>query len=158
MSSPQDATIEPDAPLAGDESRLLMLGAELAGKGHIEPLALAALLQAFEGRVAPDAPRDPAPEDAPAADLAPAQVGARAMLAIPRNAEGPLFRERWEAVAFSLAMALADRGVFTWAEWAHAFGGEILRARRDGETGLDGAYYRLWAAALEAMVADKNLA
>ncbi len=37
---------------------------------------------------------------------------------IPRDAEGPVFREPWEAQAFAMALALHERGLFTWPEWA----------------------------------------
>ena len=37
---------------------------------------------------------------------------------IPCDAEGPVFREPWEAQAFAMALALHERGVFTWSEWA----------------------------------------
>jgi hypothetical protein len=32
----------------------------------------------------------------------------------PRDADGPVFAEPWEAQAFALAVALHERGVFTW--------------------------------------------
>jgi hypothetical protein len=41
---------------------------------------------------------------------------------IPRNAEGPVFREPWEAQAFALALSLHERGVFSWSEWATVLG------------------------------------
>ena len=44
---------------------------------------------------------------------------------IPRDAEGPVFREPWEAQAFAMTLALHERGLFTWPEWAAAL------ARRD---------------------------
>ena len=34
--------------------------------------------------------------------------------AIPRDAEGPVFREPWEARAFAMAVQLNARGVFAW--------------------------------------------
>ena len=37
---------------------------------------------------------------------------------LPRDAEGPVFREPWEAQAFAMALALHERGLFTWPEWA----------------------------------------
>jgi len=46
---------------------------------------------------------------------------------IPRNAEGPVFREPWEAQAFALALSLHERGVFSWAEWAAVLGDEIKK-------------------------------
>ena len=41
---------------------------------------------------------------------------------IPRDAEGPVFREPWEAQAFAMALALHERGLFTWTEWAATLG------------------------------------
>ena len=41
-----------------------------------------------------------------------------AVPSIPRDAEGPVFREPWEAQAFAMALALHERGLFTWPEWA----------------------------------------
>ena len=41
---------------------------------------------------------------------------------LPRDDDGPVFREPWEAQAFALAVALHERGVFTWPEWAQALG------------------------------------
>ena len=37
---------------------------------------------------------------------------------IPRDADGPVFREPWEAQAFAMTLALHERGLFTWKEWA----------------------------------------
>jgi len=42
----------------------------------------------------------------------------RAIPSIPRDAEGPVFREPWEAQAFAMALALHARGLFSWTEWA----------------------------------------
>ncbi len=35
--------------------------------------------------------------------------------------EERVFAEPWEAQAFALAVALNERGLFTWPEWASAF-------------------------------------
>ena len=37
----------------------------------------------------------------------------RALPGIPRDADGPVFREPWEAQAFAMALALHARGLFT---------------------------------------------
>ena len=73
---------------------------------------------------------------------------------IPRDDDGPVFRAPWEAEAFALAVALQERGLFTWPEWAAALGDEIGR-RRDPDAG-DG-YYGHWLAALERLVAEKRV-
>ena len=41
---------------------------------------------------------------------------------IPCDAEGPVFREPWEAQAFAMALHLYDRGLFKWPEWAAILG------------------------------------
>jgi len=44
---------------------------------------------------------------------------------IPRDDDGPVFREPWEAHAFAMALALHERRLFTWNEWAAALAEEI---------------------------------
>ncbi len=77
---------------------------------------------------------------------------------IPRDAAGPVFREPWEAQAFALAVALQERGLFTWREWAAALGEEIVRAQAAGDPDTGTTYYRHWLAALERLVAEKGAA
>jgi nitrile hydratase accessory protein len=83
---------------------------------------------------------------------------AEAVPGLPRDADGPVFAEPWEAQAFALAVALHKRGVFTWPEWADALGAEIRRAREAGDPDTGETYYRHWLAALERIVADKRVA
>jgi nitrile hydratase accessory protein len=78
-------------------------------------------------------------------------------LVIPSNAEGPVFREPWEAQAFALAVSLNQRGVFTWSEWAVALGDEIKKAQAAGDPDTGETYYRHWLAALERILAAKGL-
>jgi nitrile hydratase accessory protein len=47
---------------------------------------------------------------------------------LPRDFEGPVFKEPWEARAFAMALRLHERGVFTWPEWADALAQEIRAA------------------------------
>jgi nitrile hydratase accessory protein len=77
---------------------------------------------------------------------------------IPRDAQGPVFREPWEAQAFSMALALHQRGLFTWPEWAATLADEIKRAQAAGDPDTGETYYRHWLAALERLVADKGVA
>lgn len=77
---------------------------------------------------------------------------------IPCDAEGPVFREPWEAQAFAMALALHERGLFTWGEWASALGAEIKRAQAAGDPDTGETYYRHWMATLERLVAEKGLA
>lgn len=73
---------------------------------------------------------------------------------LPRDAEGPVFAEPWQAQAFALTLKLHEAGAFTWAEWA-----EALSQALAGDPGDDGArYYVHWVDALEGLVAAHNLA
>jgi nitrile hydratase accessory protein len=74
-----------------------------------------------------------------------------------RAIEGPVFREPWEAQAFAMAMALGQRGVFTWTEWAATLAGEIKRAQAAGDPDTGETYYRHWLAALDWIVTAKGL-
>src|SRR5688572_30622666 len=80
-----------------------------------------------------------------------------AVPSIPCDAEGPVFREPWEAQAFAMALALHDRGVFTWPEWAAALAEEIKRAQADGDPDTGETYYHHWLATLERLVARKGI-
>jgi nitrile hydratase accessory protein len=88
------------------------------------------------------------------------QAVARATSAVPSipcDAEGPVFREPWEAQAFAMALALHERGIFTWSEWADALSSEIKRAQAAGDPDTGETYYRHWLAALERLIAAKGV-
>ena len=80
------------------------------------------------------------------------------MPSIPRDADGPVFREPWEAQAFAMTLTLHERGLFTWPEWAATLGAEIKRAQAAGDPDTGETYYRHWLNALERIVAAKGLA
>ena len=81
-----------------------------------------------------------------------------AVPSIPRDAEGPVFREPWEAQAFAMTLALHERGMFTWSEWATILADEIKHAQRGGDPDTGETYYRHWLAALERIVSEKGVA
>ena len=76
---------------------------------------------------------------------------------LPRDDDGPVFREPWEAQAFAMALSLYDRGLFTWKEWAAALADEIKLAQAGGDPDTGTTYYRHWLATLEKMVAAKGV-
>jgi nitrile hydratase accessory protein len=82
----------------------------------------------------------------------------QAVPGIPCDAEGPVFREPWEAQAFAMALALQARGLFTWGEWATVLGEEIRRAQAAGDPDTGATYYHHWLATLERLVAAKGVA
>jgi len=91
-------------------------------------------------------------------DARSASAATRAVPSIPCDAEGPVFREPWEAQAFAMALALHERGVFTWTEWAETLSAQIKRAQAEGDPDTGETYYRHWLATLETLVAVKGVA
>ena len=69
----------------------------------------------------------------------------------------PVFAEPWEAHAFALAVKLSEAGLFTWGEWSAALAEELAAASRRGELDDGSRYYHRWLAALEHLVAAKQL-
>lgn len=78
--------------------------------------------------------------------------------AIPRDAEGPVFRAPWEALAFGLAVKLHEQGLFTWKEWSEALGAAIREAQAQGDPDLGDTYYLHWVKALERLLVERGLA
>ncbi len=87
----------------------------------------------------------------------PRSLGWNDVSQIPRNIEGPVFHEPWEAQAFALALSLNERGVFSWKEWAATLGEEIKKAQAAGDPDTGETYYHHWLAVLERLVAAKGL-
>ena len=76
---------------------------------------------------------------------------------LPVEDDSPVFREPWEAQAFGMALALYERGLFTWDEWAQALSEQILAAQAQGDPDLGNTYYRHWLAAIEVLVSVKGV-
>jgi len=77
---------------------------------------------------------------------------------IPCDSEGPVFREPWEAQAFAMTLALHERKLFTWPEWATTLSSEIKKAQAAGDPDTGETYYLHWLNALERIVAEKGVA
>lgn len=77
---------------------------------------------------------------------------------IPKDEAGPVFKAPWEALAFSLAVKLHERGLFTWKEWAEALAHEISAAQAAGDPDHGDTYYLHWVKALERLVIGRGLA
>ncbi len=91
-------------------------------------------------------------------DRIPGPESLAALPRLPRDAEGPVFAEPWQAQAFALAVKLSEQGHFTWKEWAAALSDELKTAASRGEPDDGSHYYDHWLAALERLVAAKGLA
>jgi nitrile hydratase accessory protein len=89
------------------------------------------------------------------------QATMRAAIAVPgvpRDDDGPVFREPWEAQAFAMTLALHERGLFSWKEWAETLAAEIKRAQAAGDPDTGETYYSHWLNALEKLVAERGVA
>ena len=73
---------------------------------------------------------------------------------LPRDADGPVFAEPWQAQAFALTVQLHAQGAFTWPEWAQALSQRLEAA---GPTDDGSRYYEHWLGALEDLATARNL-
>ena len=76
---------------------------------------------------------------------------------LPRGEAGPVFADPWQAQAFAIAVQLSAAGHFTWTEWATALGAQLQAAAGRGEPDDGSRYFEHWLAALEQLVAAKQL-
>jgi nitrile hydratase accessory protein len=93
--------------------------------------------------------------------LKPAEAlrAAASVAPVPLGDDGePAFAEPWEAKAFAMTLALHERGVFTWPEWAACLAERIRHAHAEGDPDDGSTYYRHWLAALEGVVTTYRLA
>jgi nitrile hydratase accessory protein len=76
---------------------------------------------------------------------------------LPRDEEGPVFEEAWQAEAFALTVRLHEAGYFTWSEWAATLAAVLREVRDRGEPDDGSHYYDHWLAALERLVTAKQV-
>ncbi len=77
---------------------------------------------------------------------------------LPRDADGPVFAEPWQAQAFAMAVLLHERGLFTWPEWAEALAAELAVETEAAPADHGTAYYRSWLTALERLCITRGVA
>lgn len=68
-----------------------------------------------------------------------------------QRADAPVFEEPWQAQAFAMTLALHEKGLFTWTQWAETLGQEIKRAQAAGDPDVGDTYYHHWLSALERL-------
>ena len=76
---------------------------------------------------------------------------------LPRDAEGPVFAEPWQAQAFAVVVQLTEAGELTWKEWAEHLGAVLREAEERGEFDTGERYYEHWLTAIERVVVEKKL-
>ncbi|MGT2473558.1 nitrile hydratase accessory protein [Paraburkholderia terrae] len=75
---------------------------------------------------------------------------------MPRDGTGPVFAAPWQAAAFAMTLALHERGVFTWREWAATLADAIRDAQAQGDPDRGDTYYTHWLTALERIATAKG--
>lgn len=70
---------------------------------------------------------------------------------IPRDEDGPVFAQPWQAQVFALAVSLNEKGVFSWCEWVQLFSQKIAT------DGNPDNYYTHWLTTLEEILENKQI-
>ncbi|KDB08244.1 putative Nitrile hydratase accessory protein [Burkholderia sp. lig30] len=68
----------------------------------------------------------------------------------------PVFSAPWQAAAFAMTLALHERGLVTWTEWAAYLNRAILDAQASGDPDHGDTYYVHWLTALERIATAKG--
>ena len=76
---------------------------------------------------------------------------------LPRDEDGPVFAEPWQAQAFATLVRLVDDGRITWEEWADRLGDQFRKSEECGEYDTGQRYYEHWLGALEKLTVEKQL-
>lgn len=76
---------------------------------------------------------------------------------LPRDDDGPVFREPWQAEIFAITLTLHEAAHFTWAEWAEYLAAAIAAAKERGEADMGDTYYLHWLRALETILNAKGV-
>jgi nitrile hydratase accessory protein len=158
MSEPSPVSDRPLTVLSPAELRIRAIAAALGEDKHVDATMIEAFSAVYTARIGGsghDSPAMPGLGDI-GADVPDAAVGARVMVAIPRDEDGPIFQARWEVLTFVVATMLQQRGAFAWPEWAEALGAEIRRGDSVSPGDASG-YFAPWLAALERLVLSLGL-
>lgn len=76
---------------------------------------------------------------------------------LPRDEQGPVFAEPWQAQAFAVVVELTESGLLTREDWAERLGAALREAEERGEFDTGARYYDHWLTALERFVVEKDL-
>ena len=71
------------------------------------------------------------PDVTPSTQVSPERL--EALPPLPRDDDGPVFDEPWQAQAFALAVKLSEQGHFSWKTWARTLAEELAGAAARGE-------------------------
>lgn len=68
-------------------------------------------------------------------------------LPLPPRGDEQVFASPWQAQVFAMTVALHEKGIFTWTEWAQTLGRHVSDGASNGSD-----YYARWADAFEEML------
>jgi nitrile hydratase accessory protein len=71
--------------------------------------------------------------------------------------DAPVFNEPWQAQAFAITLALHNRGLFTWPQWAQTLSECIQSAQGQGDPDRGSTYYHHWLSAIEQITTSLGL-
>lgn len=77
---------------------------------------------------------------------------------MPRDDNGPVFEEPWQAQAFAVVVDLIESGKLDRTEWAERLGAALTAAESRGEFDTGRRYYDHWLDALETLVIEHRFA
>jgi nitrile hydratase accessory protein len=77
--------------------------------------------------------------------------------ALPRKSGEMVFHDEWERRAFSMAVSLAEQGVYEWSEFQEQLIIAVGEAESNDPQHPTRGYYESWLLALEALLEKKKL-
>lgn len=77
--------------------------------------------------------------------------------ALPRKSGEMVFHDEWERRAFSMAVSLAEQGLYDWSEFQQQLITAVAEAEEDDPQNPARGYYESWLAAMEALLKKKKL-
>jgi len=77
--------------------------------------------------------------------------------ALPRKSGELVFHDEWERRAFAMAVSLAEQGIFEWNDFQQQLIKAVARAEENDPLNPSRGYYESWLAALEAVLAEKQM-
>lgn len=77
--------------------------------------------------------------------------------ALPRKSGELVFHDEWERRAFAMAVSLAEQGLLEWKDFQHQLTKAVASAEEIDPLHPSRGYYESWLAALEAVLAEKQM-
>ncbi|MFT7459092.1 MAG: nitrile hydratase accessory protein [Planctomycetota bacterium] len=89
--------------------------------------------------------------------LASGDIAEMQLAALPRKSGEMVFHDEWERRAFSMAVSLAEQGVYEWSEFQAQLIIAVSDAEQNDPQNPTRGYYESWLVALETLLENKKL-